>query len=213
MKCKLFSIMLAMLFCVTSLYAQLGIRAGLNIASEMNSFSPSETKAGFNSTNLTGNQIGLIYQAVPKKSGLGFEIGAILSQKGSTFSDSLKIDKVIKQGYKELNYLEVPLNLRYHFSLGFIGLYGFLGIYGGYALSGKIVDEKTNDIQNMTYAGFMDHVDYGYNYGAGIELFRKIQLGITFSQGLKNTSASITGLPTPVTTKNSVHSINLVYLF
>jgi len=215
MKRKLFSLLVIMLFCATGLFAQLGIKAGVNIASEMISFSQSDIKAGFNSTNLTGYQIGLVYQVMPKKSesGFGFEIGALLTQKGSTFSDSTHIDNVIKQGYKELNYLEVPLNLRYHLSFGLVGVYGFGGVYGGYALSGKTVDESTNSTQNTAYATQNDHMDYGYNVGAGVEMFKKIQFGATLSQGLKNTSVAIVGLPTPTKATNRVYSVNLVYLF
>ncbi|MDD4968218.1 MAG: outer membrane beta-barrel protein [Paludibacter sp.] len=213
MNCKLFVSLIAALFFTTGLFAQLGIKAGVNVANEINSFSQSDMKAGFNSANLTGYQIGLVYQAMPKKSGLGIEVGALLTQKGSSFSDSTSIENVIKQGYKELNYLEVPLNLRYHFVLGFIGVYGFGGLYGGYALSGKTVDETTNSTQNTTFTTLKDHLDYGYNVGAGVELFKKIQFGATLSQGLKNTSTAIVGLPTPTTTTNHVYSVNLVYLF
>ena len=59
----------------------------------------------------------------------------------------------------------------------------------------------------------MSHIDYGYNFGAGVELFKKIQFGATLSQGLKNTSKAIVGLPTPKTSINRVMSVNLVYLF
>jgi len=213
MKCKLLSLLFILLFCTTGLYAQLGIKAGVNIANEMNSYSTPDIKAGFNSTNLTGYQIGLVYQFQFKKTGLGIETGALLSQKGSTFSDSLNLTKVIKQGYRELNYLEIPLNLRYRYNLGLIAVYGFGGIYAGYELSGKTVDETTNSIQNETFSSFKEHVDYGYNLGAGIELFKKIQFGLTLSQGLNNTSTTVVGLPTPSKTTNRAYSVNLVYLF
>jgi len=213
MKCKLFKSLLVLLFCSTAVFAQLGIKAGVNVADEINSFSQSDIKAGFNSTNLTGYQIGLVYQAMPKKSGLGVEIGALLTQKGSTFSDSTKIVNVIKQGYKELNYLEVPFNIRYHLVLGLIGFYGFGGMYAGYALSGNTVDETTNTTRNTTFNTLKDRMDYGYNFGGGVELFHKIQLGATLSRGLKNTSTAIVGLPTPSKAANRVYSVNLVYLF
>ena len=213
MKCKFLGILIALIYSSTVLYAQFGIKAGINIANEVNSFSPSESKSGFNSTDLTGFQIGVVYQAMPKTSGFGVEIGALLSQKGCTFSDSANISNVIKQGYKELRYLEVPLNLRYHLSVGMLGIYGFGGVYGGYALSEKTVDESTNNTQNAIYPTFGDHVDYGYNFGAGVELFKKIQFGASLSRGLKNTATGIEGLPTPTKTTNRVYSVNLVYLF
>ncbi len=78
---------------------------------------------------------------------------------------------------------------------------------------GKTVNEITDATQDSTYPAFMDHVDYGYNLGLGLELFRKIQLGGTWTQGIKTTPSTIVGLPTPLTSSNRVFSINLVYLF
>ena len=214
MKSKKVFFLIALLICTSGLYAQLGIKAGVNMANEIKSFSQADIDAGFYSNNLTGYQLGLVYQAMPKKSGLGFEIGAMLSQKGSTFHfDSINVANTLKEGYKELNYLEVPLNIRYRLALGFIGIYGFGGVYGGYALSGKTVTETTNTTEIETFQSFSDRLDYGYNFGAGIELFKKIQLGGTLSQGLKNTISTITNLPQPTTATNRVLSVNLVYLF
>jgi len=207
MKRKSFFLLFALTIFTNGLFAQLGLKAGVNMASEIKSLSQADIAAGFSTNNLTGYQIGLVYQAMPKKSGLGVEIAALLSQKGSTI-DSTNLVNSITEGYKELNYIEMPLNLRYRLSLGFVGIYGFAGVYGGYALSGKIVDEIKEVTENETFQSFMDHVDYGYNFGAGIELFKKIQLGGTWSQGLKNTSNSTT-----TTTNNRVFSINLVYMF
>jgi len=206
-------LLLVFLVCTSGIYAQFGIKAGVNLANEIKSFSQADIAAGFNSKNLTGYQIGFIYEAMPKKSGLGFEICALISQKGSSFSDSTNVGNFIKQGYKELNYIEVPLNLRYRISLGFIGVYGIAGLYGGYILNGRTVNETTNNAENQTFQSFVDHVDYGYNLGLGVELFKKIQLGLNWSQGIKNTTNTIAGLPTPTNTTNRVYTVNLVYLF
>ena len=213
MKCKLFCVIGALSFVTTSLFAQFGIKGSINMATEINSFSQSDIRAGFHTTSLTGYQIGFVYQLMPKKSGLGIETGALLSQKGSAFSDSTNIAGMIKQGYRELNYLNIPFNIRYRLLLGEVGVYGFAGIYGSYALTGKTVNEKTNSIQNTSYPAFKDHLDYGYNFGAGLEFFRKIQFGATMSQGIKNTATTVKGLPTPSTATNRVYSVNLVYLF
>lgn len=213
MNCKHISFVVVLLFCTTGLFAQLGIKMGLNMANEVRSFNRADVSTGFKSDNLTGYQIGLVYQAMPKKSGLGFEIAALISQKGSTFSDSTGIVGIIKQGYKELNYVEVPLNLRYRLSLGVMGVYAFGGVYGGYSYSGKVVDEKTNTTQNETFPATADRIDYGYNFGGGLEIFKKIQLGATWSRGLKDTSKTNVGLPVSTKATNKVMSINLVYLF
>jgi opacity protein-like surface antigen len=213
MKRKSLYLLICLLVGTTGLFAQFGIKAGVNMANEIKSFSQTDIKNAFSSENLTGYQIGLTYQFMPKKSGLGCEIGALLTQKGSAFNDSLNTDGAIKIGYNELNYVEVPFNLRYRLTLGFIGIYGTAGIYGGYALSGKTVDETTNTTEIQSFQTFMDHLDYGWNLGAGVELFKKIQFGATWSEGLKDTSVSNPWLPTPKKASNRVFSLNLVYLF
>ena len=201
-------LMLMALFCSTGIFAQLGIKAGLNMANEIRSFNQSDVAASFKSSNLTGYQIGLVYQAMPKKSGIGVEVGALLSQKGSSFHfDSINANNVLRNGYKEINYLEVPLNIRYHLILGLVGVYGFGGIYGGCALNGSTVTESTSTTEKETYKTFADRVDYGYNFGAGVELFRKIQLGGTWSKGIKSTTNDSSSF------KNKVFTMNLVYLF
>jgi hypothetical protein len=212
MKSRNIFFVIILLICTSAIYAQLGIRAGVNKATEIISFSQANVASTFYSNNLMGYQIGLVYQAMPKKSGFGVEIGAMLSQKGSTI-DSTNIAYSIKEGYKEINYLEVPINIRYRLSLGFIGIYGFGGVYGGYALSGKMVNETTEHSSEERYQSFIDRSDYGYNFGAGIELFKKIQFGATWNKGLKNTlnNANTNYTNLPISFKNSVFTINLVY--
>jgi len=210
MKSKIYYFLIALLLYTSSLHAQLGIRVGLNTASEIKKFDQQAISDGFNSKNLTGYQIGLVYQAMPKQSGIGCEIGALLTQKGSSYTDSTDVNS-FKEGYTELNYLEVPFNVRYRLNLGLVGIYGIAGIYGGYALNGKVVQE--NPVVPEAFSSFMDHVDYGYNLGAGIELFKKIQFGATWSQGLKNTANSSTSLPVPKTVLNRAFTVNLAYMF
>jgi len=206
MKRKNFLMLMALL-CSVGTFAQLGIKAGLNMANEIRSFQQSDVAASFSSTNLTGYQIGLVYQAMPKKTGLGVEIGALLSQKGSSFHfDSINVNNGLRNGYKEINYLEVPLNLRYHLLVGLVGIYGFGGVYGGCALNGSTVTESTSTTDKEAYKTFADRVDYGYSFGAGVELFRKIQLGGTWSNGIKSTTNSSSSF------KNKVFTMNLVYM-
>ena len=73
---RLFLIII-LIACTTgaTLFAQLGIRAGINLANEIKSFSNEDISAGFSTENLTGYHIGLVYQAMPQKSGLGGDLG------------------------------------------------------------------------------------------------------------------------------------------
>lgn len=196
---------LVLMLISSAIHAQLGIKAGINLANEVMS---SSTNSGFNTENLTGYQVGLIYQLMPDESGIGAEIGALVSQKGYSFSDSLSFLDVMKIGYKEINYLEIPLNLRYRLKLGFIGFFGYAGVYGGYAMNGQRVVETENTTESMSFRTFTDRVDYGYNLGAGIEFFDKVQFGAAWAQGLKNTTDTSLN-----EAKNRVFTVSLTYLF
>ncbi|MCE5331915.1 MAG: PorT family protein [Bacteroidales bacterium] len=211
MRKKTYSLLLALLIITSGTYAQLGIKAGINLANEIKSLNSEDIAAGFRTDNLTGYQIGLVYQLTPKKSGIGAELGVLVSQKGYTFSDSLSLVDAVREGYKEMNYLEVPFNLRYQIKLGFIGVFGYGGVYAGYALSGKTVVETENSSEDIGFQDFVDRADYGYNLGVGVEFFRKIQFGVNWSQGLKNTN--LNDSEEVDSTTNRVFSVGLTYLF
>lgn len=212
MRSRIFFITIGLSFFTSGIFAQLGIKAGLNMANEIKSFSQVDITNAFSSENLTGVQIGLTYQFMPKKSGLGCELGVLLTQKGSVFNDRLTDTTYVKKGYNELNYLEVPFNLRYRVSLGFLGIYGTAGIYAGYALSAKTGDETYNVWEAQPFQTFMNHLDYGWNIGLGLELFKKIQLGGTWTQGIKDTGMYGLLQPTPLSSFNRVFTINLIYM-
>ena len=138
--------------------------------------------------------------------GWGADISLQLSQKGFAFSDST--DNHLSEGYKEINYVEVPLNARYQFRLGPLAAFGFGGIYAGYALNAKFANETDNVTTNIQFSNTEDRLDYGYNLGVGLEFFRKLQLEASWIQGLKNVSGT-----DDVFSANRVISFNLVYLF
>ena len=228
MKTKLILLCIA-LSTVTFAHAQVGLRGGVNMANEIRTFNKEELQGAFSSDNLTGYQAGLVLQLNPRKSGLGLELGALLSQKGSMFRfDSTGVVNTFKKAYQEINYIEVPLNLRYRLCLGALGIYGSAGVYGDYALNGKSVFDSqiVTDLETAkNLDDFMDRFDYGYSLGCGIEIMSTIQIGANWSQGLvkKDANKSFTdmiktsgGVPLPnlkVSSVSKVFSVSLTYLF
>lgn len=211
MKKSIYFVILFFLAIGVSVRAQIGIKAGINMANEIKSLSSEAIAAGFSTENLTGYEVGLVAQLNSKKSGLGAEIGFLLSQKGFSYSDSVSVVDMVKRGYKELNYIEVPLNLRYCLKLGFVGVYGYGGLYVGYALNGKLVDETEAVSQDIDFGEMLNRSDYGYNLGLGVEFFKKIQFGANWSQGLKKSVFQINQNADP--RSNRVYSVTLTYLF
>ncbi|HHT22432.1 MAG TPA: PorT family protein [Bacteroidales bacterium] len=176
-------------------FSQLGIKAGVNMANEIHSFNKESISAAFASENLNGLHVGLVYQLNPKKSGFGFDLGALFSQKGNMFNydNNSGIEENIVRGYHEINYIDVPVNLRLKLKFGgVVGIYATGGVYGSYALNGQTVFES--DISTLRYEesfdDFMDRIDYGYSVGGGIEFLNKFQIGVKWDQALQKKDAS-----------------------
>lgn len=229
MKSKLFITLSIVFFCTSYASAQLGIRAGVNMANEIQTFDYEGISSAFQNENLTGYQVGLVYQLNPTRSGFGFEVGTLLSQKGGVFSlDSTGVVNSLVKGYHEINYVEVPMNLRLRLNFGgVVSVFGTAGVYGAYALKGKTVFESDLPtlIKEDSFDGFMDRIDYGYSFGGGVELIKKLQIGATWSQGLqkRDGNKSIADMLTTEsggmvpnlkpTSKNKAFSVTLTYLF
>jgi hypothetical protein len=213
MKKNRFFLFIIFVLSISATYAQLGIRAGLNMANEITTLS--NLANSFKTDNLTGYHIGLVYEFNPKKSGFGSEFGILISQKGCSFTDSTSVTDQILTGYDEINYLELPVNVRYRLKLGFLAIYGSAGMYAGYALSGQTTLESTEETTSgdINFANMIDHLDYGVQLGVGLELLKKIQLGLNYSYGLKsnNYQRNIDNLSAAI--NNRVFSISLTYLF
>ena len=208
---KLLKILVVLFFFINSINAQIGIKAGINLANQIKSLSSQDIADGLSRENLTGYQVGLVYQLNPRKSGIGAEIGLLLSQKGSSFSRITSGTADVTQGYDEIKYIELPLNLRYRIKVGFLGVYGYGGLYGAYALDGQHVNGTEDTASDIGFKEMMDRADYGYNLGLGVEFFSKIQFGANWSNGIKNTN--IESDTSEGYTKNRVFSIGLTYLF
>ncbi len=218
-----------LLMSFTTAFSQLGVRLGVNMANEIRDFGMENVKKSFDSNNLTGFQAGVIYQANPSNSGLGLEIGALFCQKGGRVNiDSTSVANTVIKGYKQVNYFEVPLNVRYRLAFtDIIGAYASAGVYGGIAIN-RVTDVesklKTLKKQSHSFNEFTDRIDYGFNFGLGVELIKKIQIGFNWSEGLKKIDANKDFIEVLTTngytikpnfepkTKNRVFSVSLTYM-
>ena len=65
----------------------------------------------------------------------------------------------------------------------------------------------------MSFSELTDKLDYGYSLGAGVELLDKIQLGVTWTRGIKTNPINIQAPNAMPNSKNNNFSVGLVYLF
>lgn len=201
---------------MTCTYAQFSVRAGVNLANEDKVFNGNNDMfTGYQADMLNAFNIGVMYQLLSSK-GIGGETGIIFSQKGSNFSYTDAADASIR-GYNETGYIEIPLNAKYIFRIGVFGIFASAGVYGGCAFYGKTTLEAETDIETpIQYATFANRLDAGYNAGGGIELFKKLQIGVNWSQSFISqdiTENIVRDTPVPHKNRNRILAINLAYFF
>ena len=197
MKQKLAFILILSFALINANAQRIGIKAGVNLANARYEY----TQTSISTTNLIGFQAGLIGE-LPLSDALYVNSGALFTMKGT---------KLSLMGFEmdfPVNYVEVPLYLAYKYDLGVLKLYAQAGPYLGVGVSAKMKsgsDETTIDFGSETDQ--MKRLDYGANFGAGIEI-GAIQVGANYGLGLANTSND-----PDETMKNGVLSFTLAFLF
>lgn len=141
-----------------------GVKGGANISNIHFSDLP-ET---FSKSNITGFHIGPTIELMAPLVGLGFDASLLYSQTG------------VEMGRQEIksSYLDIPVNLKWKFGLPMLKIYAAAGPYVGFRLGGaKIWDVISDQISAKSFGA-------GVNIGAGVELFRHLQVGATYQLGL-----------------------------
>jgi hypothetical protein len=170
MKNVKFFLMAAALFVVSTAGAQIrfGVKGGVNIAYA------SFEKNMFKSDNMTGFHVGPVLEGMVGQGGIGVETAVLYSQKGFE-SD----DETVRNAF-----LEIPLNLKFKFGLPLINPYVAAGPYVNLRVAGDkewSVSKKTADIMHQIKT---KSFGAGLNFSAGAELFKSLQIGVTYSLGL-----------------------------
>jgi len=189
-------------------YAQtFGIRGGLNLSDLL----VKDNTQTYSSHIIPGIHIGATVGIPLSGESIVFEPGVFFNMKGSKDEDG---------GYTEtlnLNYLDIPLNLKAVFGSDKIKGYGAVGPYIGVGLSGKDKwsypgnDSGSESIKwgNDAENDMLKRFDFGIGIGAGV-IYGNISAGISYNLGLANISSD-TSDGTKV--KNKVLQISFGYLF
>lgn len=108
------------------------------------------------------------------------------------------------------NFIEIPINLKYKFSLPVVGSiikpYLYTGPCFAFRLDKKVLD-PINNIKSKAY-------QVAWNVGLGVELIRHLQIGASYGFGINNVVSHITDLPVePIKAKNNYWTVSAAYLF
>lgn len=143
-----------------------GVKGGVNISTI--SFD-SEIISG---DNITGFHIGPTIEATVPLFGIGFDAAILYSQKG------ISINTVGANTDVRTDYLDIPINLKWKFGLPIFKVYAAAGPYFGFRVGGdKIWNVLSEQYKTKTFG-------MGLNFGAGVELFKYVQVGFNYGLGL-----------------------------
>lgn len=173
---KKFFIAIAALFVAASASAQIGISAGLT------SSSTTLDGAYADVTNGAVNQyhVGLTY-----KIGIGnllaIQPSVLYNVKGSNFNveDLTSTSLNFKTGF-----VEVPVQVQLGFGLGTLArVYALAEPYVGYAITNEVTTKSAIAAAantQQTWDNVKNRLEYGVGVGAGVELFRHLQVSVKY---------------------------------
>ena len=161
-----------LIFVTTAANAQLrfGIKGGFNIASVK------FNKDVLNAENINGFHIGPMLEFMPE-SGIGLDVALLYSRKGFYSKD------ITREGSFTNDYLEVPVNLKCKIGLPLVSPYFAAGPYVSFRVAG--------DSKKIVASNIVDQIEAksfgaGLNFTAGVEVLKRIQVGLTYDWGLTN---------------------------
>ena len=189
MKKKMSLIMFAIL-CMSALSLQAGVRVGVKAGANL-------ANAPFNKDAIktaTGFQVGPMIEA--SALGLGFDAAILYSQYG------LKTDDM----NETVSSLDVPVNLKMKFSLGLMGAFVTAGPYASFKVATPKVLKDDWDAKNF---------GAGLNFGVGVELLKKLQVGVSYRLPLTDDygSMKLLNVVTDGKGKTKIWSITAAYFF
>lgn len=151
-----------------------GVEAGMNFNSL------SFDKEMFESGNRAGFFVGPKVRVKVPIVGLGLD-GALIYSLNSA---QVQAADMVKS--KNLSYLEIPLNVRYDFSLlKVLTLYLATGPQYSYCLSS---DATISDFYGPVDGG-ISRSTWGWNVGGGVEIMKHLQLGVTYTIPISNSGS------------------------
>lgn len=157
----------------------------------------------FDSSNKTGWTAGLMTEFKMPVIGIGADLSLMYVRRNSEFMVSNQIAK------DNRDYIEIPLNLRYSFSLPLIN-----NVVLPYVAVGPSISMLTSHKQ-ITEGFANKSVDWALNFGIGVQLIKHIDVSARYGLGLtkaaKVVDSDVKGAG--IEGKNRYWTISVAYLF
>lgn len=185
-------------------------RFGVRLGTEVSSMRLDKTV--FDNDNRAGFTGGVMCEFTVPIIGLGFDLSAMYVHRVS--NSSVKTDNaddlalVNSSRFKNRDYIEIPLNLKYKLSLPLVSK-----ILVPYITTGPSVSFLTSK-RAITEAYKNKSVDVAWNVGLGLQFFNHLQVSASYGFGLNKTIERVSSITTsPIDGKNNYWTVTAAWLF
>ncbi|MDE6792832.1 MAG: PorT family protein, partial [Muribaculaceae bacterium] len=180
-----------------------GIKAGLNL----NSINLKDAKANLDHDNQCGFTAGVMGEFTVPIIGLGFDVSAMYTRMGSEPTINNEKANLSK------NFIEIPVNVKYKFSLPVVGSFMAPYLYTGPSFAFQLGKHTWQDIQSKT-------CQTAWNIGIGLEFVKHLQIQGSYGFGMNKafTFAEKLGVnpninPVVVKANNNYWTVTAAWLF
>ena len=150
-----------------------GPKLGVNISSLSLGGNLSENLKSNNITSFTG---GIMAEFMVPVIGVGLDASVMYSRKGSTLKE---VTSNLTETH-HTDYIEIPINLKYKFSLPVVGSFISPFVYAGPSFAFRVGDNFADQYKNKSF-------ETAINLGLGLEFFSHLQIAAQYGWGLGKT--------------------------
>lgn len=186
-----------------------GIKAGLlvNKISLNNDLFKSDNSCGWTAGPMVEFTVPII--------GLTFDAGLMYARMNNAADVTITTDKAgivipVENNVYGKNFLEIPINLKYKFTIPVLGSifrpYIFTGPNFAFRLD-KAYEDKLANLKSRT-------CQVAWNVGLGFELVKHLQIGASYGFGINNIVDKVSDINTvDIKAKNNYWTVSAAYLF
>lgn len=192
-------LLLSLLVVAATLTASAQFRFGLQTGLNVNEFHFNSST--LSSSNRMGFNVGAIVEFTVPVTGWGFDAGIRYVRRNSRWVTE-------NESYSDnRDYLEIPVNLKWKINVPVLN-----AIARPFLTTGPSFSFLTSRSLSDTYTN--RKFDTAWNFGFGLELFRKVQLGASYGLGLTKAMKTIGATSTAsIHGRNRYWTVTAAYLF
>lgn len=149
---------------------KIGPKVGVNISTLSLG---GDLSKNFKSSNISSFTGGVMAEFMVPIIGVGIDASVMYTRKGSDLKE-ITTESTAKQ---HTDYVEIPINLKYKFSLPVVGSFMSPFVYAGPSFAFRVGDNLADQYKNKSF-------ETAINVGIGLEFFNHLQIAGQYGWGL-----------------------------